>query len=109
MNSLHSLESIQSFIDRERLSLVYISQPNCSVCHSLKPQVEELLEEYPGISSIHVDASEVPEAAGQFSVFSVPAVLVFSEGKELFRKARFVPLGELNQQLVKYNHFINEN
>ncbi|MBA2176391.1 thioredoxin family protein [Halobacillus locisalis] len=108
MNALHSIEDINTFIENETLSLVYISQPNCSICHALLPQVEELLREYPRISSRHVDAEEVPEVAGRFSVMTVPAVLVFAEGKEMFRKARFVPMGELNQQLAKLNHFLNE-
>ncbi len=108
MNALHSIEEIDTFVENETLSLVYISQPNCSVCHAILPQVEELLEEYPDISSRHIDAQEVPEVAGRFSVMTVPAILVFAEGKEMFRKARFVPMGELNQQLAKLNHFLNE-
>ncbi|RWZ58112.1 thioredoxin [Halobacillus fulvus] len=108
MQKLDSIEGIQSFTNEETLSLVYISQPNCSVCHALLPQVEELLEDYPKISSAHVDAHKVPEVAGEYSVMTVPAILVFSEGKEMLRKARFVPMGELNQQLAKLNHFIHE-
>ncbi|ARI78433.1 thioredoxin family protein [Halobacillus mangrovi] len=108
MKSVHSIEEAQSFVDDEILSILYISQPNCSVCHALLPQIKELLEDYPNISSRHIDAHEVPEVAGEYSVMTVPAVLLFSEGKELYRKARFVPIGELNHQLAKYNHFINE-
>ncbi|TGB03876.1 thioredoxin family protein [Halobacillus salinus] len=108
MQSLHAIEEMDSFLQTETITLLYISQPNCSVCHALLPQVEELLEEYPDIQARHMDASEVPEIAGRLSVMTVPAVLVFVEGKEMFRKARFVPMGELNQQLAKLNHFINE-
>ncbi|KHE71885.1 thioredoxin family protein, partial [Halobacillus sp. BBL2006] len=105
MDLIHSIEEANSFINNEPLAILYISQPNCSVCHSLLPQIEELLRDYPKISSKHIDAQEVPQVAGEYSVMTVPAVLVFSEGKELFRKARFVPIGELNQQLAKFNHF----
>ncbi|MCA0971976.1 thioredoxin family protein [Halobacillus litoralis] len=108
MQSLHSIEEMDPFIQQEAITLLYISQPNCSVCHALLPQVEELLEDYPSIQARHMDASEVPEVAGSLSVMTVPAVLVFVEGKEMFRKARFVPMGELNQQLAKLNHFMNE-
>lgn len=108
MQSLYSIEEMDSFIEEERITLLYISQPNCSVCHALLPQVEELLEEYPSVQARQMDATEVPEVAGRLSVMTVPAVLVFVEGKEMFRKARFVPLGELNQQLAKLNHFLND-
>lgn len=102
------MDNIQAFIKETHLSLVYISQPNCSVCHSLLPQVEEVLKNFPSIKSIHIDAYQVPEVAAEFSVMTVPAVLVFNEGRELFRKARFVPIEELHQELTKFNHFINK-
>ncbi|MBN9656273.1 thioredoxin family protein [Halobacillus sp. GSS1] len=108
MESVNTIEELQAFVHEHPLSIVYVSRPGCSVCHGLLPQVESLLKEYPDIESRHVNADEVPQVAGEFSVMTVPAVLIYSEGKELFRKARFVPIGELNQQLAKLNHFINE-
>ncbi|MCA1022278.1 thioredoxin [Halobacillus litoralis] len=109
MDYIHSIEDLDAFVNEEMLSIVYVSRPGCSVCHGLLPQVEDLLADYPKIKARHVNADEVPQVAGHYSVMTVPAVLVYSEGKELFRKARFVPIGELNQQLAKLNHFINES
>ncbi|ELK46417.1 thioredoxin family protein [Halobacillus sp. ACCC02827] len=108
MKSLHSIEEVDEFVAGKGLSVLYVSRQGCSVCHGLYPQVEELLEDYPEIEARHVDTDQLPEVAGQYSVMTVPAVLVYSEGKEWFRKARFVPIGELNAQLAKLNHFINE-
>lgn len=109
MESIQSIEDLNTFVHEHPLSVVYVSRPGCSVCHGLLPQVEDLLKDYPKIQAKHINADEIPQVAGEFSVMTVPAVLIFSEGKELFRKARFVPLGELNQQLAKLNHFINED
>ncbi|MBD8005339.1 thioredoxin family protein [Bacillus sp. Sa1BUA2] len=106
MNSVHSLEEIQTTINENKLTLLYISRPDCSVCHGLLPQVEELLEEFPSVASIHADADRIPEIAGEYSIFTVPVVLVFVEGKELIRKARFVPIGELREQLERFAEFI---
>ncbi|MFC7061941.1 thioredoxin family protein [Halobacillus seohaensis] len=106
MRKAHSLEAVQEHVQKEMLSLVYISQPGCSVCHSLLPQVEELLEEYPRVYPLHVDSEDVKEIAGEYTVFTVPVVMLFSEGKELLRMARFIPIGDLNQELAKYNHLI---
>ncbi|UOQ92486.1 thioredoxin family protein [Halobacillus shinanisalinarum] len=106
MRKVQTIEEVQAVINDELLSFVYISSQGCSVCHSLLPQIEKLLEEYPRFASIHVDANEVKAIAGTYIVFTVPAVIVFSKGKELFRKARFVPMEKLNQQLAKYSQFI---
>ena len=98
---MRSLEEIKTTIDQNQLALLYISRPNCSVCHGLLPQVEELLKQFPSIVTIHADADEIPEIAGEYSIFTVPVVLVFVDGKEMVRKARFVPIGELEEQLSK--------
>ncbi|MFQ3544026.1 hypothetical protein Q7A53_08060 [Halobacillus rhizosphaerae] len=60
------------------------------------------------MKTIQADAAEIREVAGAFSVFTAPVVLVFAEGKEWFRRARFVPMGELQQELTKLNHLLNE-
>lgn len=101
MKKVHSLTEIHSTISNHQFCLLYISRQDCTVCHGLLPQVEEVLGEFPQVFSIRVDADEVPEIAGEFSVFTVPVVLVFAEGKEMIRKARFIPIGEFKGELSK--------
>ncbi len=107
LKRVYSRKEIETVIEQEQLSLIYVSHQGCSVCHSLLPQIERVLEDYPLITSIHVDSDEVKEVAGLLTVFTVPAVLVFSKGRELFRKAHFVPIEELRQQLAKYSQALN--
>jgi thiol-disulfide isomerase/thioredoxin len=97
----HTLEEIKNTIHSEKMVLLYISRPNCSVCHALLPQVEEVLKKYPSITAIHADAEEIPEIAGEYSIFTVPVLIVFIEGKEMMRKARFVPIDELDSGLYR--------
>ena len=101
MEEVHCLEAIKSKLEAEKLVLLYISRPNCSVCHALLPQVEKVLEEFQSVSPIHADAEEIPEVAGEFSIFTVPVLIMFVEGKEMFRKARFVPIDELQSQISR--------
>ncbi|MBA4536786.1 thioredoxin family protein [Bacillus aquiflavi] len=108
MNIVHSLEEIKSTINENQLTLLYISRDNCSVCHSLLPQVERVLENYPSVVSIHADADEIPAIAGEYSIFTVPVVIVFAAGKEMIRKARFVPIEELNAQISRLVTLIND-
>ncbi|MFD1020802.1 thioredoxin family protein [Thalassobacillus hwangdonensis] len=104
MQMVHTMEELEHTIHHHTMALVYISRPNCSVCHALLPQVELLLESYPEVKAVHADADEIPEVAGAFSIFTVPVIMVFLEGKEMFREARFVPMESLERQLSKiYN------
>ena len=109
MNQAKNLNEIESFIDDHTLALVYISRENCTVCHALLPKVKDLLKKYPAVQSIHVDAEEVQEIAGRFSIFTVPVIILFAEGKEVLRKARFVSMDELDSSIGKIYEMVIEN
>ncbi|MDX8345087.1 thioredoxin family protein [Rossellomorea sp. YZS02] len=107
MEDIHSLEAIKKVLESEKLVLLYISRPNCSVCHALLPQVERVLEDFKSVVSVHADAEEIPEIAGEFSIFTVPVLIMFVEGKEMFRKARFVPIDELQSQMSRLTKMLD--
>ena len=96
-----SIEEVRQFIQENELAFVYISREDCSVCHAVRPQVQSMLKNYPRIRSIQADADRIPEVAGDFTVFSVPALLLFAEGKELIREARFVKMDDLDRQFKR--------
>lgn len=96
-----SIAEVRRFIIENHLAFVYISREDCSVCHAVRPQVQDILKNYPRIQSIQADADHIPEVAGDFTVFSVPALLLFADGKELIREARFVNMENLNRQLSR--------
>lgn len=101
MNELMKIDDVQKFIKSHSFTFLYISRTNCSVCHALLPKVNTLLDEFPDVKRGYVNADHVPEIAGFLSVFTVPALLVFIEGKEVIREARFVQMNALRNQLEK--------
>lgn len=101
MRELHSIEEVNRFVENHRLSFIYISRTNCSVCHALLPKVREMLADFPEIQMSHINADEVPDIAGHFSIFTVPVLLLFVEGKEIIREARFVQMDTLESQVSK--------
>ncbi|MBP1948573.1 thioredoxin-like negative regulator of GroEL [Virgibacillus litoralis] len=88
-------------IKDHKQSILFISRPNCSVCHGLLPQVKDLMEDYPAVKLGHVNADEVQEIAGSFTIFTVPVILVFVEGQEYVREARIVHMDLFNQKINK--------
>lgn len=98
---LTTIEAVEDFIHDNKLSFLFISQPNCSVCHGLLPQVQALMANYPEIHLGHINASEVTEVAGRFSIFTVPVLLLFVEGKEYIREARIVHMDLLEEKIDK--------
>ena len=101
MIELTSLDHVEEFIKNHRFSFLYISRTNCSVCHALLPQIKEMLLQFPQIKLGYINADILEEVAGRFSIFTVPVLLFFVEGKELIREARFVHLELLREKLGK--------
>jgi len=99
--SLTSIEDTDHFIKNNDLAFIYITMPNCSVCHGLQPQIEEMFEKYPEIQTRTIDASEVTEIAGKFNVFTAPVLLLFVEGKEYVREARIVHTDAFEEKISR--------
>ena len=85
-----------------KIVCLYLSRLDCGVCTVIKPKVEHLLTRYPEARSWYISLDDFPEAAGEFSVFTVPAVLIFVEGRETVRYARYFSIDELDASLQRY-------
>lgn len=62
----------------------------CGPCKLAGPVVEQLSEEYKDrllVAKVDVDGNQA--TAGQYSVMSIPTMIVFKEGKEVARTSGF--------------------
>lgn len=98
-SELTSIEMVDEFLQQNELVFLYVSRPECSVCHALLPKIRELLEAYPMVYLGHVDANQVEEVASRFLIFTVPTMIMFVEQKEYIRADRFVRFDRLEEQL----------
>ncbi|RXK17481.1 thioredoxin family protein [Macrococcus sp. DPC7161] len=83
---------------KQEVFVLYVMSEGCSVCHADLPRVEALLERYP-FPNAKMMVNEVPEAAGQLSLFTSPVVIVFAQGREFHRQARIIDFSELEHRL----------
>lgn len=89
--------------------LAYFSGKNCGVCHALKPKIEMLVvEAFPFVKIVEVSVNELPELAARFTVFTIPVILVFVDGREYIREARNVSTSELLQKIEKITSLYND-
>ncbi|PKR77262.1 thiol reductase thioredoxin [Halalkalibacillus sediminis] len=106
-NHFNSVEEIDQWIDDKPLALLYIFGERCSVCHGLQPQVQNVIERYPKVEMKQVNVNKVPDVAGRFSIFTVPVVLLFVDGKEYVREARVVPMEPFEEKINKiYTNYL---
>ncbi|TDL68777.1 thioredoxin [Paenibacillus amylolyticus] len=99
IHELTSIEMVEETIQQHELVFLYVSRPECSVCHALLPKIRTLLEPYPSTYLGHINANEVEEVASKFLIFTVPTMIMLVEQKEYIRADRFVRLERLEEQL----------
>ncbi len=98
---LTSLDEVDVFIEKHKWSLLYISRPECTVCHAVLPKLRELLVHYPQIYLGHINANQVEAIAAKFLTFTVPTMILMIEQKEYLRADRFVRFDDLNKLIER--------
>jgi thioredoxin 1 len=107
LESPKNFDSFFEYTNTNKAICFYLSTPECNVCKVLKPKVIEMIEsDFKEINFCYVDLNEAKEISGQLSVFSVPTILVYFEGKETIRVSRNVHLEELREQIERYYKII---
>lgn len=91
-----TLNDIETTIQNNPAVMLYFSAPTCNVCHALKPKLlEAFAENFDAFEIVSVDISKTPEIASHYSVFAIPTLIVFLDGREFLRKSRHMSVGEV--------------
>ncbi len=107
---MQTLESINQTLTTNDAVMLYFSAPTCNVCHALKPKlVKAILDDFPTFVIESIDISETPEIASHFSVFAIPTVLIFFQGREFLRKSRHMSVGEVVNAIERPYNLMVEN
>lgn len=99
---MQDIEAIENTIKEKMAVMLYFSAPTCNVCHALKPKLLEAIDEnFKEFEIISVDTSVSQDIAAHFSVFAIPTVLVFLDGREFLRKSRHMSIGEVINEIKR--------
>jgi len=109
---MHELTSNADFASHLRdapLAAVYFSGPDCGVCRVLEPRLAALLEaEFPALATARVDCRRLPELAAAQSVFAIPTLLIYIDGRETLRYARAFSPAQVRDDLQRpYRLFLD--
>lgn len=96
------MQNIQKIIDENLAVILYFSAPTCNVCHALKPKLFEAIEKnFDKFKIVEIDVSQDQEIAANFSVFAIPTLLVFLDGREFLRKSRHMSVDEVVKEIKR--------
>lgn len=102
MKIVDSKEAIDRLIDENDMVLIYFGSDTCSVCVDMKPKVEKILERYPKIKAVEVEIDKSMKLSTSYNIFTIPAILLFIDGKESIREARYISMEGLEQKINRY-------
>ncbi len=109
MQLLNSIADFEQIKKTERAFILYITDNQCNVGESVAPKLKKLISErFPKLSLYQTLISLTPELSSQLSVFVVPTILVFFEGKQCIQKSRSFSLEALQQEIDRYYQMVFE-
>ncbi|XMB72776.1 thioredoxin family protein [Mycoplasmatota bacterium WC30] len=103
MKTISNYEEFQGIIGKE-LSIIISKTKTCRVCLPLTEKLEIFMKKYPEIPTYQLYLEDIAIFQGQHLVFTVPTVLVFSEGKEILRESRFIDFNKIERL---FNIYLN--
>ncbi|MDD5584244.1 MAG: thioredoxin [Candidatus Omnitrophica bacterium] len=83
--------------------LVDFWAPWCGPCTMIAPHVTEVAKEHKGklkVCKLNVD--EAPEIATQFTVMSIPTLLIFKDGKIMDKKVGSMTKRDIDKLVQRY-------
>lgn len=99
---MQTIEEIENIIKENLAVMVYFSAPTCNVCHALKPKLMQAIDaNFKEFEVVSVDVSVSQDIAAHFSVFAIPTVLIFLDGREFLRKSRHMSVDEVIREIAR--------
>jgi thioredoxin 1 len=103
MPSSNKKETFAEILNGDTPVLVDFTATWCGPCKMMKPVLEDLhRRKGDTLRILKVDIDQSPAAANAFNVQSVPTLLLFQKGKQLWRQSGALSVNQLEQIISKY-------
>lgn len=96
---VNSLSEIEEYIKENKYVLLFAGDPACSTSRALDNKIEEFAEKHTQVKVLFTLLEALPALASQYMIFVAPAIILFIDGREVYREGRFLEFEKLEKFL----------
>ncbi|HUH58202.1 MAG TPA: thioredoxin domain-containing protein [Pseudomonadales bacterium] len=106
INELTSIQTLDQFLNTEKLLLIDLWAPWCASCKAMLPTVESIVEEKSNsVSLLKINIDRFPEASERLNVRGLPCLMLYQNRQELLRLTQLMTTCQLKQALSPWLQF----
>ena len=100
---LNSVKGFENIKNTQKAFVLYITDGTCNVGENIAPKLEKLIaDHFPKLKLYYSYTSNTPEISAQLSIFTIPTLLVYFDGKLYIQKSSTFSLQELATEIERY-------
>ncbi len=101
INVIEKYEDIKKVINKD-LVMIIAKSHTCSSCSTIANIMDNNMNHFDKIDKYNVFVDDLDQFRGEYLIFSVPTVLIFSEGKELLRQSRYFDYEKIDRLIEMF-------
>ncbi len=99
---IEKYNEIQEIINKD-LVMVIAKSHTCSSCNTIANIMDNNMNHFDKIEKFNIFVDDIDQFRGEYLIFSVPTVLIFSEGKELLRQSRYFDYAKIDRLIEMFS------
>ena len=84
---------------RQSVEVLDFTGKGCSTCIILDKALEEVIPKYKDVKFVKIDVDENENLTKQYEILSIPTLILFKNGKEIWRKNGSISKREVVREL----------